>query len=133
MLLHTALKEVHTEKNSALEELRRQLKLEREGDTQSLIAEHTHEAAQLRKAVTEKTLELQSALAELEGLRAAAVEREKGLEITTRHVERLKEELSRVHGELRRVQGKWEESKREGEQLKVCIYMCRSLTECREL
>ena len=130
VIMHTsihpvALKEVHTEKTSALEELRKQFKLEREGDIQSLIAKHTHKAAQLQQAVSEKTLELQSALAELEGLRAATVEREKGLESTSKHVERLKGEVSRVHEELKRVQAKWEESKREVERLKVCTVHIR--------
>ena len=119
----TALQQAHTEKVSTLEELKRQFKLEKEGEIQSIVTKHTSEAAQLRQVVEDKTSGLHSALAELEKLRTVVTEKEEGLGSATGQVERLKGEVSKVKEELRKVQGRWEEARRKGEQLKVHMYI----------
>ena len=118
-----ALQQAHTEKVSSLEELKRQFKLEKEGEIQSIVTKHMSETAQLRQVVEEKTSKLHSVLAELEKLRAVVAEREEGLGSATGQVERLTGEVFEVKEELRKVQGRWEVARREGEQLKVHMYI----------
>lgn len=122
-LLHqnSALEEMKREKEVALEDLRRQLETKLETDTHSLHEKLSKEISELKQRLSEKASELTSALAEVDSLRAAMAEREKGLGTVSGEVKRLRGEIGRMEGELRGVQGRWENTRRENEQLKVSL------------
>lgn len=121
----TDLEEVRQERENALEELRCQLESAARQEIQGIIAQHTSEVATLQNSIANKSSELKSLQAELETLRLAMSQREKGLGSATEQVEKLQMELGQIQEQLRREERAREESRKENSQLKVldCIFL----------
>ncbi len=128
----TDLEEERREHENALEELRQRLEAAARQEIQGIIGQHGSEVVALQDSIASKTSELESVRLELETVRLAMSERDKGLGSATEQVEKLRVELGRSQEELRRRERAWEESRKENTELKVrspavCVYMYMSV------
>ena len=119
--IHTyvALAESVRGKETALEELRKELVSQHDNEQWKLSEAHSAEISKLNGLLMDKSAELDLATEELKGLKSAIAKSEQGLGSATGQVEKLRSQLGQLQGELTSTQKHLEGSKKESSQLKV--------------
>ena len=119
--IHTyvALAESVRGKETALEELRKELVSQHDNEQWKLSEVHSAEISKLNGQLMDKSAELDLATEELKGLKSAVAKSEQGLGSATGQVEKLRSQLGQLQGELTSTQKQLEGSKKESTQLKV--------------
>lgn len=114
------------DKDAALEELQRQMQLQREEEVGELKQRLESENSQLRRDFSDKSSELELALVQLKRLESELAKREQGLGSAASSLEALKAELMTAQGDLMASRKEKEGAVKERDRLLVCKNMTKS-------
>lgn len=115
-----ALSRAAQERETTLEELKRDLTSQHNEEQVKLSEKHAAEISKLNTLLTDRSSELDLATEELKRLQTAVAKSEQGLGSATGEVEKLRSQVGQLQGELSSAQRQLEGSKKEISQLKVC-------------
>ena len=118
----TALAKAVSDREAALEELKKTLDSQYDEERWKLSETHLAEISKLKAVLTDKTAELDVATEELKRLKSAVTKSEQGLGSATEQVETLRSQIGHLQRELSTTKTQLEGGKGENDKLKVRRY-----------